>query len=542
MMMEGGMRTAMVLLVMILLLPVGSGATVRGLDGGAGEGESDAPYIYYYSDVLNAFVVERADGTDTHLIAQELMNERTADIRLTDWSPNGEWLVWQNSGQPGETGERLNRTWGLNVHTGQRLSSLETIPSVRYVEWSPDGSYLLAASSTSLPFWHRQQQYEYQEYIFTVIDVATDTVTAKFRGRKWYEIFNSLQTAQWLPGGEQVAFHHYFMHPAAGQLMAKVVDVRTGNIQRLVEPATAHSVFNAYSSDANAWYGYHLTERRELVLVNLLTGERRTLPADTEKVGAIHWYPDGERALVYMGEGDCRAYDSCAGDVWYLSLTEDVFEEALAEGLAVRAVTWQGQFSPDGQRTLLAGQDGQVYVVEPPDRVSMFVHEGPLPLNALHWEWQTPDEVLVCNWQDAGGTLVDVATGDFQAVGHAGPLPPNAISVSCAESSSSGRYIVIPTSPFTVIDRHNQTEVTLPPHPELETLHEPADLAFWHPREPWLIMAAASTLTAGGSSGPRLMSVARADGQFYRHFDAPCWANVNCPRWLPASVEVERLP
>jgi hypothetical protein len=34
---------------------------------------SDAPYIFYYSAALNGFVIERADGTDSRIIGQNVM-------------------------------------------------------------------------------------------------------------------------------------------------------------------------------------------------------------------------------------------------------------------------------------------------------------------------------------------------------------------------------------------------------------------------------------------------------------------------------------
>jgi hypothetical protein len=33
----------------------------------------EVPYVYYYTNTLNAFVIERADGTDSRVIAQGLM-------------------------------------------------------------------------------------------------------------------------------------------------------------------------------------------------------------------------------------------------------------------------------------------------------------------------------------------------------------------------------------------------------------------------------------------------------------------------------------
>jgi hypothetical protein len=55
---------------------------------------SDAPYIYYYSDILNGVVIERADGTDSRVIGQGVMEFPTENVGNFAWSPSGRWLAW----------------------------------------------------------------------------------------------------------------------------------------------------------------------------------------------------------------------------------------------------------------------------------------------------------------------------------------------------------------------------------------------------------------------------------------------------------------
>jgi len=43
--------------------------------------QSDAPYIYYYSDLLKGWVIERADGTDGRVIGQGIQQ---ADFYFDD--------------------------------------------------------------------------------------------------------------------------------------------------------------------------------------------------------------------------------------------------------------------------------------------------------------------------------------------------------------------------------------------------------------------------------------------------------------------------
>lgn len=52
--------------------------------------DDSPPYIYYYSYAENAFLVERADGTDTRIFAASILDEAPITIVGPGWSPNGE--------------------------------------------------------------------------------------------------------------------------------------------------------------------------------------------------------------------------------------------------------------------------------------------------------------------------------------------------------------------------------------------------------------------------------------------------------------------
>ena len=59
-----------------------------------GDIPSDAPYIYYYSDWLDSFVIERADGSDSRLFGAGLIPDGTNMVGGGRWSPSGEWFVF----------------------------------------------------------------------------------------------------------------------------------------------------------------------------------------------------------------------------------------------------------------------------------------------------------------------------------------------------------------------------------------------------------------------------------------------------------------
>lgn len=54
----------------------------------------DIPYIYYYADQLHAFVIERADGTDSRIFAEGLIPLNHQAIVGPGWSPSGHWFAF----------------------------------------------------------------------------------------------------------------------------------------------------------------------------------------------------------------------------------------------------------------------------------------------------------------------------------------------------------------------------------------------------------------------------------------------------------------
>src|SRR5215213_8704384 len=57
------------------------------------EVENRTPYIYYYSSEKAGFIIERADGSDSHLLSKFETPDNTM-ISGPGWSPSGKWLAW----------------------------------------------------------------------------------------------------------------------------------------------------------------------------------------------------------------------------------------------------------------------------------------------------------------------------------------------------------------------------------------------------------------------------------------------------------------
>jgi hypothetical protein len=95
------------------------------------------PYIYYFSDVLNGIVVERADGTDSRILAQGLMPPDIDSISGPGWSPSGKWFAWKTFKSTIYDQYGPSNGYAVRVDNGATFSASDWgIKHVRQMEWA----------------------------------------------------------------------------------------------------------------------------------------------------------------------------------------------------------------------------------------------------------------------------------------------------------------------------------------------------------------------------------------------------------------------
>src|SRR5579864_2788173 len=138
-------RTSFVIGLLVLLLPFSTFAPAHGQS-------SAAPYIYYYSDEINAFIIERADGTDTRILGAGLMPPLAPEtlplVSGPGWSPSGKWFAW-NFAQIGtgeiRTGYDNILPYAVKADGSQRLTLLDGLKNVE-MTWAPHSDLLFVVS------------------------------------------------------------------------------------------------------------------------------------------------------------------------------------------------------------------------------------------------------------------------------------------------------------------------------------------------------------------------------------------------------------
>ncbi len=104
---------------------------------------TQAPYLYYFSDKLKAFVIERADGTDTRLLGAGLMKLTTQGevdpfgfwVSGPGWSPSGKWFAWTTA-QANNYNQSGDKPYIISADGTHRVTLLDNLENAQ-ISWAP---------------------------------------------------------------------------------------------------------------------------------------------------------------------------------------------------------------------------------------------------------------------------------------------------------------------------------------------------------------------------------------------------------------------
>lgn len=144
--------------------------------------QEPAPYLYYYSHASESFMVEQADGGDSHVLNVRPFSSYPTRIHGPGWSPDGNWFSWHGTG----ISDIIVPLEGYVISTDGReyIDVLDTFVllggNLAILSWSPNSRYLLVSGNIEpceiyCPIRH-----------YWLVDVAEDELLAVFdlrRGR-----------------------------------------------------------------------------------------------------------------------------------------------------------------------------------------------------------------------------------------------------------------------------------------------------------------------------------------------------------------------
>lgn len=366
--------------------------------------EPTNPYIYYYSDALNAFIIERADGTDARLLAEGVMPENHNAIDSVDWSPSGTYMAWRSHSFSGGPSAYSIKGWLIRTDGTEISTLLDDAPDIFLMEWAPDQDWLLIGFNGPAP--------RFDEYIW-LLDVPNNRMVHQIQVSSRYHEprpHDSTPPHSWSPDGTAL-----FYSPSRQLIVRLNLD---GTMQQwffetddvvvdssAVRPLIAEKIWDDGGSMAN-W-----------MMTDLITQETRLYAIfpedDTPQVPyKLIWNQDRTFALV--SERRCTD-DHCLRDQIALFdwehgtryLLPDSVQQLTDNPFIETDYIW----SPDGRAIMLMDNeiDRNLFILDTVTRDIV-----PIDMEIGNWQWVNEHDVWIFTMKHDDGKHSAVHRFDWQ--------------------------------------------------------------------------------------------------------------------------------
>jgi hypothetical protein len=412
------------------------------------------PYIHYFNHLRGGLVIERADGTDSRMIADVPM-----DAGPPVWSASGKWMV---------IGNEIISTDG-NQHIPHPLPAL--VNQLPLTLWSPDDDVILVVGFESTSGSVFVQIYEVEtQIILANFEIQNPTFRDEEIVLSW-ELDGTRAFVSW-PGSVVTLYRD-------GRTAIWVEDIRWHGI-------TADFYRGQLFSTRQTAEG--LTLR-----IEALNGEKLIDIDDhvdrPPYPYTVRWSPTLEHALIYARactDNKCESWlklvDWKAGEI-----------ETVTPPIRILPLDWEciwysctELWSPDGQFAVMIDADDTAYVLNATTR-TMEV----LPSKPSYYRWTFGGKLL---WQSDGLYLYDPTTGEQTKAIEV----PDGTAPYGYFPSPDGRYIAVPAQTPTVIDQTGAVVTQIFPHSHSTgAICCPSDYQ-WDANSEWLI-AGYPIIFAGGA-------------------------------------------
>jgi WD40 repeat protein len=483
-----------------------------------------APFLYYYSDVLNAFVIERADGTDSRVFAEGVMPD-TNFVRGAGWSPSGKWFAWRGSDVNGEGVGPYTGAWIISADGTNRVNVFDELDGyIYYMEWSPVEDLLLVFVMPKSTVDRRPTYY--------MIDANAAKITFSVEIPVYEEGFAPFF---WTPDGEYAVFnrrdpfyrdfvqHIWFTVSKAGEVKEYRVDVDSWDVT---------------TTDENGQISYVQPDGETIMVENLFSGDREMYSiAANHRIQTIIWSRDSSHAFIYAlspcAEG-CRRVS-----LWLLTrnqtelqqIAEDVFDypDMLRYNIDVPSFLW----SRDGSSGVFVSADGMLKLLHLPSLkidevrdVKQHTSDGRFRIMVRSY-WLADNQLLVTKGSDEPSIIYNVTPGEV-------------IERQIFQDGFYEVRISPDEAHFAIMDRFSATVVNVPTQNTIEYLPHSGKASYranyrWDVTSKWLFVVESHLFASGAKYPQDVTSVVNIDGTIQRELTT-CPYNPVCADWLPESV------
>ncbi len=527
-------RTLLTIGLLVALLPFSTAVPARGQS-------SNAPYIYYYSDEINAFIIERADGTDTRILGAGLMPPLGGDLAYVSgpgWSPSGKWFAWQLSQIGAYGADDGDTAYAVKADGSRHLTLLDGMQNVQ-MAWAPYSDRLFVVSqyfqpSPNLPPHDLSNGYLHTDfYLIDLTDPNIDRILVSDKQSVYAKNGNPYTLAPmitWIDDANVIVEYasephsqdtglttHFRIFNTAGNVTDKTIDfgLASGANDYLVVVSALGSV--VYNSG------------EMLEIENLITGNRQSLGELADHSPTIELSPDGHYALV------------AGNNLLLLSLETGKVQTILSPLIRFDTDASRPRWSPDSRHVLFMS-NGKLYHFS---LANDLLKELPLSIdtndNNVSWLWKEQGQAVFTQPDVAGQSALlyryDFNTGTSVSAkiptsGDGGPFQ--------ADIRSDGRYAAFMMLGTVIYNTQNQTKLELRPAARSWSTGSGGEVS-WNNDYQWLLTYQ-NGLVASGGDCCRHVGIVRSDGIFQRDL-----TRVSIPvtstavDWLPSQVDLTNL-
>ena len=285
------------------------------------QNDEEPPYLFYYSRILGGLVIERADGTDSRLIAADVIPPGYAGISGAGWSPSGRYFAALPSHSVGAYQRPdVSRPIVVDLNGNEVAQSLQwtLTGSTGFMEWSPHDHDLL------LIWTHYRQTYQRNDAVgLWLYDIAADELLVDFIIRSGFSSYWR-SPIQWDEENEQIVFYvspdtefsdqYKVTMRFDGTTLREPVDYET--FREYAPPFIPPDGWDRYDGRGTSPSGIYSVEGvRPTILTHTRTSETRELPTHSQGTNCrvYLWGPD-ENYLITLN-GTLVAGGGCAGAV-----------------------------------------------------------------------------------------------------------------------------------------------------------------------------------------------------------------------------------
>jgi WD40 repeat protein len=499
--------------------------------------EQPAPYLYYYSDTLQGFVVERADGSDSRVLGREWIGET---IHPIGWSPSGKWLAW--------TDYRLgtqDRLWHIISVDGKQHFEWPMGNTAIHFVWSPVDDLLFGNQQLNPTVSEDDQTH------FMLIDVTNKETITQFARTPDYA--NSLTEAVWSPDGQFIAFYYQTRDPVSREGAWHFVLVsREGEVtEQTFNPTSFHPDIGLplVHWTPQGWIAHLTPARDRLVIMHPSSGDQFEAEVSIEHARVasttLIWSPAGDYALLYAANPHVPDV-GVTYDLWRLSIpdrqltliAEKVFPDNLTYYLDPFQVALynftdadlKASWSPDGTQVVFrTSEDAFAVLNAETGQVHPLLLEVPADAFGrynINIRWSPDSQTLQFQneFLDSPILTIDTRTGRISEI--------DTFTIMRTAYSPSGRFLATAGRDGDILDLQTGRTYTLPIH-SASVYNKVGHI--WSPREDWLITVDHLCIS-GGCPAILRYAVTNPTGTYWRELEN---AEVS---WLPMQVNVSNLP